>query len=72
MRSTVYVLVASVLLVVAAQAHGDMPINKALGVPGYPHCVRAHPEVNMTVDEAAHDLGRARPRLYVPDLKPSR
>lgn len=39
-----------------ASAHGDFPVNPSLGVPGYPDCVRAHPELNLNVDDAAHDL----------------
>ena len=46
------------LFVALSSAHeAIMPINGALGVPGFPHCLRAHPEVNMTVDDAAMDLG---------------
>lgn len=40
-------------------AHGDLkifPINPMLWVPGFPDCVRAHPEIGMTVEEAAMDL----------------
>ena len=42
-----------------ATAHpdmGDLPINPALGVPGFPNCRRAHPNVRMTVPAAARDL----------------
>jgi lysophospholipase L1-like esterase len=45
------------LLVAPSAAHEvDFPINPVLGVPGFPDCVRAHPEQAMTVDEAAMDL----------------
>jgi len=38
-------------------AHDDtLPINPMLGVPGFPHCVRRNPSINMTVEEAALDL----------------
>jgi len=50
------------LFVALSSAHeAIMPINGALGVPGFPHCLRAHPEVNMTVDDAAMDLVCAPP-----------
>ena len=52
---------ASLSIVVAtAAAHGDtpsLPINAELGVPGFPDCVRAHPEIEMSVEDAAQDLG---------------
>jgi len=39
------------------RAHDSrLPINSALGVPGFPDCVRAHPESEMSVEEAAEDL----------------
>jgi lysophospholipase L1-like esterase len=52
---------AAVLLVVAVVgrvgAHeSGLPINTALGVPGFPQCVRAHPESALSVEEAAQDL----------------
>jgi len=40
-------------------AHGntkEFPVNPKLGVPGFPDCVRAHPDVSMLVEEAAMDL----------------
>jgi len=38
-------------------AHQDsLPINPALGVPGYPDCVRTRAGVELTVEEAADDL----------------
>jgi hypothetical protein len=43
----------------AASAHSDtpqLPINPELGVPGFPNCVRAHPDVAMSVEDAAMDL----------------
>jgi lysophospholipase L1-like esterase len=46
------------LLLATVAAHGDlsMPINPALGVPGFPDCRRLHPERSLSVDEAAMDL----------------
>ena len=45
------------LLVAPGFAHElVLPINPVLGVPGFPDCVRAHPEQAMTVEEAAMDL----------------
>lgn len=46
------------LLLGLVMSHDDasLPINKALGVPGYPSCVRAHPNVAMSVEDAAMDL----------------
>jgi hypothetical protein len=44
-------------LVLAVASHDALlPINPTLGVPGFPDCVRAHPEHDLSVDEAAHDL----------------
>ena len=34
----------------------NLPINPILGVPGFPNCKRIHPNVRMTVKEAAEDL----------------
>ena len=50
--------VQSVVLWATAAAHGDfsMPINPALGVPGFPDCERTHPGENFGVDESAMDL----------------
>ena len=50
---------ALLTLLTGAAAHDDfisMPINPSLGVPGYPDCVRAHPDVAMSVEDAAMDL----------------
>ena len=50
---------ALLTLLTGAAAHDDfisMPINPSLGVPGYPDCVRAHPEARLTVEEASMDL----------------
>jgi lysophospholipase L1-like esterase len=45
------------LLSVPVVAHDDgLPINPMLGVPGFPDCVRAHPEADLDVAEAADDL----------------
>ena len=45
------------LLLGAALAHDvSLPINPALGVPGFPNCVRSHPSLNLTVEAAAEDL----------------
>lgn len=52
-------VLAAVLTNVAAHGHDDiysLPINTALGVPGFPDCVRAHPELSLGVDAAAMDL----------------
>ena len=49
---------ALVLLATHASAHGskELPVNPALGVPGFPDCVRSHPASQLTVEEAADDL----------------
>jgi hypothetical protein len=48
---------AALLACAAATAHDmGLPVNPALGVPGYPSCVRAHPGVAMSVADAADDL----------------
>lgn len=39
-----------------AHGHGDMQVNPLLGVPGFPDCERAHPELQLSVEEAAQDL----------------
>lgn len=42
---------------VLAAAHSDLfPINPVLGVPGFPDCKRAHPQLELNVEEAADDL----------------
>ena len=47
---------AALTLLAAATAHDDgMPINPALGVPGFPDCTRLNPTIDMTVGEAAMD-----------------
>ena len=44
-------------LVASAAAHDpSLPINEALGVPGFPDCVRLHPERQLSVADAAMDL----------------
>merc|ERR1712166_1620625 len=49
--------VLAALLAAPVAAHDeDMPINPALGVPGFPDCVRAHPELELCVADAADDL----------------
>ena len=51
---------AALTLLAAATAHDDgMPINPALGVPGFPDCTRLNPTIDMTVGEAAMDLSCA-------------
>jgi hypothetical protein len=43
----------------ALVGHGHdmgLPINPELGVPGFPDCVRAHPELTLTKEAAANDL----------------
>lgn len=45
----------SVPILIGAHFPG-LPINPKLGVPGFPDCVRAHPELDLTVEEAAMDL----------------
>ena len=56
--TTLFAVLAACMMVVATEAHEleNMPINPALGVPGYPDCVRAHPEIEMSVADAAQDL----------------
>lgn len=50
-------LVALFLAAAASvSAHQEMPVNPALGVPGFPDCTRAHPERELSVEEAALDL----------------
>lgn len=45
------------LLSVPVVAHDDnLPINSLLGVPGFPDCVRVHPDAELNVAEAADDL----------------
>merc|ERR1711990_573535 len=45
------------IVLCSAYAHDpSLPINPTLGVPGYPDCVRATPQANLTVEEAAQDL----------------
>jgi len=45
------------LLPVLVAAHDpDLPVNSLLGVPGFPDCVRAHPDVELDVKDAADDL----------------
>jgi lysophospholipase L1-like esterase len=34
----------------------DLPVNPLLGVPGFPDCVRAHPDAELDVEDAANDL----------------
>ena len=33
-----------------------LPINPVLGVPGFPDCLRAHPDLSLSEEEAADDL----------------
>eukprot|EP00658_Telonema_sp_P-2_P077517 TRINITY_DN702_c0_g1_i3.p1 TRINITY_DN702_c0_g1~~TRINITY_DN702_c0_g1_i3.p1 ORF type:complete len:307 (+),score=61.87 TRINITY_DN702_c0_g1_i3:209-1129(+) len=47
--------VACLLAVAMAHDHG-LPINPELGVPGFPDCVRQHPDRSMNVSSAAEDL----------------
>jgi len=50
------VLVCASIPVLAA-AHGDSyAINPVLGVPGFPDCKRAHPQLELNVEAAADDL----------------
>lgn len=45
------------LIPLLVSAHGDdFPINPDLGVPGFPDCVRSHPDLKLGVEEAADDL----------------
>ena len=63
---TTIITTSMLLLVVGAAAHSSnstdaklsppLPINPELGVPGFPSCVRMHPELNLSVEEAAADL----------------
>lgn len=39
-----------------AHGHDGLPVNPLLGVPGFPHCTRAHPELDLSVEDAALDL----------------
>ena len=41
---------------VAAHDLAAMPVNQVLGVPGFPDCERAHPELQLNVEDAAQDL----------------
>lgn len=46
-------------VLVAITSHGDgvqLPVNPDLGVPGFPHCVRSRPNLNLTIEDAAMDL----------------
>jgi hypothetical protein len=46
-------------LVGCVAAHGSLdhyPINPALGVSGFPDCVRVHPEQNLSMEQASFDL----------------
>ena len=51
-------LILVLLTTAAVRAHelANMPINTELGVPGFPDCVRANPQLVLTVEEAAQDL----------------
>ena len=55
-----YCILAAILLAVlhVGSAHDDtsLPINPALGVPGFPDCVRASPHRPLDVQAAADDL----------------
>jgi len=47
----------SLVLPLLGHAHDHVgPINPELGVPGFPDCVRAHPELELSVEDAADDL----------------
>ena len=47
----------AVCLLAAAVGHGEnLPVNPALGVPGYPDCTRANPHLDLGVEAAAADL----------------
>jgi len=41
---------------VLGHGHGMGPVNPELGVPGFPDCIRARPELKLSVEEAADDL----------------
>lgn len=50
-------LLLAVTLSPVVRGHGGgFPINHALGVPGFPDCVRAHPLFDLNVADAADDL----------------
>lgn len=50
-------LTATAMILATCYAHdAEFPVNPLLGVPGFPDCVRASPEKNMTVEDAAMDL----------------
>jgi len=51
------------LLLGGGDAHNlTLPINEALGVPGFPHCTRRHPNLSLPVEQAADDLSCAQRR----------
>jgi len=54
MRVSTFLAIMAPLI--AAHMFAPELTNPALGVPGFPDCVRAHPDVDMTVEEAANDL----------------
>ena len=60
MFNLVMILSALVLLLqtkdVTAHGIADMPVNPVLGVPGFPDCERAHPELQLSIEDAAQDL----------------
>jgi hypothetical protein len=36
--------------------NAPLPVNPKLGVPGFPDCVRVHPNRSLSVEDAAEDL----------------
>ena len=56
MRVFAIVITTIAQLVLGHPGMGNLPINSELGVPGYPHCHRNNPTVNMNVAEAAMDI----------------
>lgn len=56
MKAASLLLLGSVLTATAHPDMGVLPINPELGVPGFPNCRRLHPDVPMSVADAAQDL----------------
>jgi lysophospholipase L1-like esterase len=49
-------LLATVRFAIVIGHDNGFPINPALGVPGFPDCVRARPSLALNVEDAANDL----------------
>ena len=56
-KSAVLWLITAAASIPGVISHGNnLPINPELGVPGYPSCIRLHPELNLNVEDSAKDL----------------